>query len=471
MASVLEKRDGHVVFLTIDVTPEDFADALQRSYRKNVARFAIPGFRKGKAPMSLVTKYYGEGVLYDDAIEFAATPAYAAAVTEHGIEPVSRPEMDIIDIGRDKGLKFSVSVTVKPEATLGQYLGVEAVKPEYPVDEVAVERDLARVQERNSRMIPAEDRPIQDGDTANIDYEGFLDGVPFDGGKGASYDLKIGSKTFIPGFEEQLIGHLAGESLELNVTFPEDYNSEELKGKAVVFKTTVNSVKIRELPILDDDFAKDVSEFETLAEYKESLRAKLQESSEKRAAGAFEENVIEAVAANASVDIPHVMVDKEIEQMLEEQKNQMRYQGIELEQYLGYIGQTLDAYKGQMHEPAEHRIKTRLVLEAVAKAENITAADEEIDAEIERMAAQYNMKAEDLRTRFQDGNNGFVRDSVINRKTVELLTAQAVPIAPKELPPETEQDAVDAIDITDAADLAVDTAVAAVAESAASEEK
>ena len=231
---------------------------------------------------------------------------------------------------------------------------------------------------------------------------------------------------------------------------------------------------------MDDDFAKDVSEFETLAEYKESLRAKLQESSEKRAAGAFEENVIEAVAANAAVDIPHVMVDQEIEQMLEEQKNQMRYQGIELEQYLGYIGQTLDAYKGQMHEPAEHRIKTRLVLEAVAKAEGITAADDEIEAEIERMAAQYNMKAEDLRTRFQDGSNGFVRDSVINRKTVELLTAQAVPVAPKALPPAAEQDAAElpaaAAELpADAAEISADAAEipadAAVSESAETEEK
>ena len=449
MASVLEKKDGNEVFLTIDVTPEVFAEALQRSFKKNVGRFNIPGFRKGKAPMSLVTKYYGEGVLYDDAIDFAASPAYAAAIAEHGIQPVSRPDLDILDIGREKGLKFTVTVTVKPEVTLGQYLGVEAVKPEYPVDEAALTRELTRVQERNSRMIPVEDRQAQDGDTANIDYEGFLDGVPFDGGKGASYDLKIGSKTFIPGFEEQLIGHSAGEELDLDVTFPEDYNSEELKGKAVVFHVKVNSIKIKELPVLDDDFAKDVSEFDTLEEYKENLRKNLQENSDKRAAGAFEDAVIKAVTELATVDIPHVMIHDEMDQMVEEQKNQMRYQGIELEQYLGYIGQSLEEYKHQLHEPAEDRVKTRLVLEAIAKAEAVEATDEEVDAEIERMATLYNMKAEDLRARIPAEDN-FVRNSVINRKTVEMLTAQAVAIAAPEVVPVESEAAADAEEVFDA---------------------
>ncbi|MEA4888794.1 MAG: trigger factor [Clostridiaceae bacterium] len=438
MASVLEKKADNVVLLTIDVTPEAFADALQRSFKKNVNKFAIPGFRKGKAPMGLVTKYYGEGVLYDDAIEFAATPAYTAAIAEHGIEPVSRPEMDILDIGRDKGIKFTITVTVKPDVTLGQYLGVEAVKPEFPVTDDDVEKELSRVQERNSRMIPAEDRPVQDGDTANIDYEGFLDGKPFDGGKGAAYDLKIGSKTFIPGFEDQVIGHNAGESFDINITFPEDYNSDELKGKAVVFQVKINSVKIRELPVLDDDFAKDVSEFDTLAEYKESLRTKLLENNNKRAAGIFEENVIKAVSANAAVDIPHVMIDNEIDQMVDEQKNQMHYQGIELEQYLGYVGQTMETFKEQLHEPAESRVKTRLVLEAIAKAENMTADDAEVDAEIERMAAMYNMKADDLKSRLPSGESSFVHESVISRKTVERLTAQAVPVAPPAEPEKAE---------------------------------
>ena len=429
MASILEKKDNNVVVLTIDVSPEDFSEALQRSFRKNAGRFSIPGFRKGKAPMALVTKYYGEGVLYDDAIEFSAMPAYAAAITEHNLKPVSQPEMDVLAIGRGTGLKFTITVTIQPDVTLGQYAGVEAVMPEFPVSDEDVARELTRMQERNSRMIPVEDRAVQDGDTANIDYEGFLDGVPFEGGKGASYDLKIGSKTFIPGFEEQMIGKKSGEEFEINVTFPEDYNKEELKGKAVVFKGVVNAVKIRELPALDDEFAKDVSEFDTLDAYRESLRAKLTENSNNRARGIFEENTIQAVVANAEVDVPAVMVDDEIEHMLDEQKNQMRYQGIELEQYLGYIGQTLDTYKEQMRGSALNRVKTRLVLEAVAKAENISATAEEVDAEIEKMAAQYGMKAEDIRERIQPDKNDFVQNSVVSRKTVEYLTAGAVKIA------------------------------------------
>lgn len=429
MAASIEKKDNNIVVLTIDVSPEEFADALKRSFIKNAGRFNVPGFRRGKAPMAIVTKYYGEGVLYDDAIDLVATPAYADAIKEYGLEPVSRPDMDIVAISREEGLRFNVTITVKPEVKLGEYCGVEAGRPEFPVREEDVDRELKRVIERNARLIPVEDRPIQEGDTANIDYEGFLDGVPFEGGKGAGYDLKIGSKTFIPGFEEQLIGRSVGESFSLDVTFPENYGSEELKGKAVVFNGKVNAVKVRELPTADDDFARDVSEFDTLAEYRDSLRAKLEESAAHRADGAFEDNVIRAVADNASVEIPAVMLDSEVDRMVDEQRNQMRYQGIELEQYLQYVGQDLDAFKEQLRESAETRVKTSLVLEAVAKAENIEANDEEIDAEIDRMAGLYNMKADDLRARLANSENGFVRDSVINRKTVELLKKCAKPVA------------------------------------------
>jgi trigger factor len=429
MASVIEKKENNVVELTIDVSPEAFAAALQRSFKKNAGKFNVPGFRKGKAPMHIVTKYYGEGVLYDDAIDFAASPAYVAAIAEHGIQPVSRPDMDIVEMNHETGLKFKVVVTVKPEVVLGDYLGIEAVMPEYPVTDEDVERDLKRVQERNARLVPIENRPIEDGDTANIDYEGFLEGVPFDGGKGASYDLKIGSKTFIPGFEDQLIGKSVGDECELSVTFPEDYTSDELKGKAVVFKVKINEVKNRELPVLDDEFAKDVSEFDTLAEYKESLRAKLIENADRRAVGAFEENVIQAVVANATVDIPHVMIDNEVDQMLDEQRQQMRYQGIELEQYLGYIGQSIDTFKSQLHAPAEARVKTNLVLEAIAKKEAIEASAEDIEVEVERMAKMYNMTAEDLKSRLAPGENNFVTETVIRNKLIIVLTDKAVKVA------------------------------------------
>ncbi|MGI6334711.1 MAG: trigger factor [Saccharofermentanales bacterium] len=376
-----------------------FPMPFRRAFRKNASRFSVPGFRKGKAPMSIVTKYYGEGVLYDDAIEFAATPAYAAAIEEHDLEPVVRPEMDILEISRETGMKFTVTITVKPEVELGQYRGVEVIMPEYTVSDEDVEKELLRIQERNSRLIPVEDRAVQEGDTANIDYEGFLDEVPFEGGKGASYDLRIGSNTFIPGFEEQLIGHNAGESFDIDVTFPEDYANEELKGKAVVFKVTINEIKTRELPVLDDEFAKDVSEFDTLAEYKESLRAKQAESAQKRAEAEFEDNVVKTVVANATVDIPDVMIEQEVDRMVAEQRNQMRYQGIELEQYLEYLGQTLDSFKEHMRETAGNRVRTQLVMETISKKEDIRADAEEIEAEIERMATMYGMKAEDLRER------------------------------------------------------------------------
>ena len=435
MASVMEKKENNVVVLTIDVSPESFADALQRSFKKNAGRFSVPGFRKGKAPMHIVTKYYGEGVLYDDAIDFAANPAYLAAIAEHGITPVSRPDLDIQSISRDEGMKFTVQVTVKPEVELGQYIGVEAVMPEYPVSDDDVERDLSRTQERNARLVPVEGRGIETGDTANIDYEGLKDGVAFEGGTGASYDLKIGSNTFIPGFEDALIGKAAGEEFELPITFPEDYGHAELAGAAVVFNVKVNEVKFREMPVLDDEFAKDVSEFDTLDEYKASIRTKLEENAASRAKGGFEDNVVKAVVANATIDVPAAMIDSEIDQMVNEQSQQMRYQGFELEQYLGYIGQTIETFREQLRDSAETRVRTSLVLEAIAAKEDIQASDEEIDEEIGRMAQLYGMTKEDLKSRIAPGENSFVAESVVRNKTIALLTEKAVQIAP---PPEAE---------------------------------
>jgi len=436
MASVMEKKENNVVVLTIDVSPETFADALQRSFKKNAGRFSVPGFRKGKAPMHIVTKYYGEGVLYDDAIDFAANPAYLAAIAEHGISPVSRPDLDIQSISREEGMKFTVQVTVKPEFELGQYIGVEAVMPEFPVTGDDVERDLARTQERNARLVPVEGRGIETGDTANIDYEGLKDGVAFDGGTGASYDLKIGSNTFIPGFEDALIGKTAGEEFELPITFPEDYGHAELAGAAVIFKVKVNEVKFREMPVLDDEFAKDVSEFDTLEEYKASVRTKLEENAASRAKGAFEDNVVKAVVANTTIDVPAAMIDSEVDQMVNEQSQQMRYQGFELEQYLGYIGQTVETFREQLRESAETRVRTSLVLEAIAAKEDIQASEEEIDEEIGRMAQLYGMTKEDLKSRIAPGENSFVAESVVRNKTIALLTEKAVQVAP---PPEAEE--------------------------------
>lgn len=464
MASQLEKKDNHQVLLTIDVAPEQFNDALQQAFRKNAKKFNVPGFRRGKAPMNIVTKYYGEGVLYEDAIDIAATPAYAEAVREHQLEPVDRPEMDILDISREAGLKFTVQVTVKPEVELGTYRGVEAVRPPVEVSDERLAEELKRVQERNSRMVPVTDRPIEDGDTANIDYKGFLNDEPFEGGEGSSYDLRIGSNSFIPGFEEQLIGHSEGDSFDLNVTFPEEYHSEDLKGKAVIFKVTVNSIKKKELPELDDEFAKDVSEFDTLDEYKADLRRQVQERLQSQSDETFKDNVIAAVTKTSSVDIPHAMIHQEMDSMVEQQRNQMQYQGIELEQYLSYMGQTMDDFYSQLHEPAENRVKSQLVLEAIAKAENIEADDAELEAEIERVATMYNMKADDLKERMGGSENTFIRDSVVSRKTIDFLAAEAIAIDPPAEPEpvnveaepvdavEAEMDAPAAADVTAAAD-------------------
>lgn len=431
MTVEIQKKENSVVVLTIAVEPETFAASMERSFHKNSRRFAIPGFRPGKAPMNVVLKYYGEGVLYDDAVDFCINDAYPKAVVENKLEPVARPEVDILEIGSGKGLRFTATVTVKPEVTLGAYRGVSAEKPEFPVSDEDVDRELDRVRERNARMVPVTDRPIADGDTVTIDYEGTIDEIPFEGGKAENHDLKVGSNSFIPGFEPQLVGHSAGESFDIEVTFPEDYHSESLKGQKAKFAIVVHAVKLRELPVLDDEFAKDVSEFDTLAAYRDSLRTKLVEDAEHRAEHAFEDNAVEAVVANATVEIPAVMVEHEVDHMVEDYANRMRYQGLEIEQYLQYVGQTMEEFRKGFADMAASRVKTQLVVEAVAKAEKVEATDEEVEAEIARMATAYGMKPEDLKSRLTPGEDNVVRDSVVSRKTVELLTAAAKPVKPK----------------------------------------
>ncbi len=442
MAVEIQKKENSVVVLTIDVDPETFAKAMQRSYIKNARRFSIPGFRPGKAPYSVVVKYYGEGVLYDDAVEACINEAYPKIVVEQGLEPVARPEIDILEIGGAKGLKFTATITVKPDVTLGQYLGVSAEKPEYPVSEEDVDKELERVRERNARMVPVEDRPIADGDTATLDYEGTVDGIPFEGGKDENHELKIGSNSFIPGFEAQLVGHFAGESFDIDVTFPEDYQSEALKGQKAVFAVKVHAVRLRELPVLDDEFAKDVSEFDTLAEYRKSLRAKLEDDAEHKAEHAYEENVLKEAVGNAAVEIPQAMIDREVDHMVEDYGQRMRYQGLELDQYLQYLGQTMDEFRKGFADMAAVRVKTQLVVERIGKAEGVTASDEEVEEEVARMATVYGMKPEELKTRITPGEDGFLRENVVSRKTLELLTAAAKPTAAQaEKPAEAEKPA------------------------------
>ena len=429
--SSVEKKDNNIVVISLEASAEEFKDALQKSFNKNKNRFQIPGFRKGKAPFNLVKQYYGEGVLYDDAIDYVVNPAYIAAIKEHDLKVVSRPELDIQEIGDDKGIKYTITVTVKPEVELGQYEGVEAAyRFNAPSDET-VEAELKRLQDRNGRMVPVEGRAVENGDTVTIDYEGFVDGVAFEGGKDEGHDLKIGSNSFIPGFEEQLIGHNIDEEFPITVTFPEDYHAENLKGKEATFQIKLHAIKVKELPELDDDFAKDVSEFDTLDEYKADILKTQKEQAEKSAQERFENEVVRVVAENAKVDIPECMVDTEIDSMIDEQNYRMRSQGLDLNMYLKYMGQTMEEYRAGIRTMAETRVRTQLVLEACGKAMNIEATDADVEEEAEKISAQYGMKKEDFMARIKD-NDAFIRESIVGRKTVEALAEKAVKTEPKE---------------------------------------
>lgn len=430
MSTKLISKEKSLVTLQLSVSVEDFKKALQAAYKKNAQRFSVPGFRKGKVPYALAMNYYGETALYEDAIDLALNPAYKEAIDEHKLEPVARPDMDVLEIGSDKGLTVEFKITVKPEVTLGKYKGVKAEKPAVSVTEEDVDRDLQQVRERSGRMVPVEGRAAELGDTAKIDFEGFLDGVAFDGGKGEGYDLNLGSGTFIPGFEEQIVGHEVGDSFDVNVTFPEDYGAAELAGKAVVFKVTLHSLTKKELPELDDEFAKDVSEFDTLAEFRSSIQQKLQEQAEKRAKSVFENNVVQAVVETCEVELPAAMVEQEIESTLAQQAQSMKYQGIELNQYLQYLGKSLVEYREDLRPECERKLRTSLVLEAISKAEALPVSEEDVEAEFDRLAKQYGMKVEDVKSRFGTELD-YMKDDIRIRKTVEWLTEQAKATTPK----------------------------------------
>lgn len=430
MASRIDKIEQNIATLHLEFSPEEFQSSLEKAYKKSAKRFKVPGFRPGKAPMGVAIRYYGEGVLYDDAIDALLQEAYPVAVREHELEPVDRPALDIEEIGRDKGLKLVLKVTVKPEVQLGQYKGVEAVRPDDEVKEEVVTAELERLRERNARMVPVEGRAVEEGDTANIDYEGLLDGVAFEGGTAQGYDLRIGSKTFIPGFEDQVIGHEVGEAFDVNVTFPEEYHSEELKGKAVVFKVKLNGIQRKELPELDDEFAKDVSEFDTLAEYRQDLRKQQEERAKERADREFEGNAVEAAVANMTVDLPEVMVENEVNDMVAQQEQQMRAQGFSLEMYLSYLGQTVDQFKEGFRENARKRVLATLLLEAIAKKEAFEVSEEDLKEEYKQLAERYGQKPEELEENVSEDFKRYLSDNIKIRKAVELIRENAIPVAP-----------------------------------------
>ena len=425
MSVQVEKLEKNMAKLTVEVSHEQFRDAMKKAFNKNKNRFVIPGFRKGKAPMNMIEKMYGEGVFYEDAADEAINATYAQAMSESGLEIVSRPEVSIEQIGKDKPFIYTALVAVKPEVTLGEYKGIEVEKADATVTAEDVEAELKKVQEQNARLLTVEDRPVADGDQTVIDFEGFVDGKTFEGGKAEDYPLTIGSHSFIDTFEEQLIGKNIGEECEINVTFPAEYHAAELAGKPATFKVTVKEIKVKELPVLDDEFASEVSEFETLDEYKKDLETKIAERKQKAAASENEDRVVNKVVENASMEVPDRMVDGQIDNMMQDTARRMQSQGLSMDLYMKYTGMTEEQMREQMRPQALKRIQTRLVLEAVVKAENIQTSDERLEEEIAKMAASYQMEADKLKSYMTDADKDQLKQDIAVQEAVDFLVAEA----------------------------------------------
>ena len=425
MSVQVEKLEKNMAKLTVEVSAEDFKAAIKKAFNKNKNRFAIPGFRKGKAPQAMIEKMYGEGVFYEDAADEAINASYAEAMKESGLDIVSRPEVTIEKIGKDEPFVYSALVAVKPEVTLGQYKGVEVEKADASVSAEDVEAELKKVQEQNARLLTVEDRGVEDGDQTVIDFEGFVDGKGFEGGKAEDYPLTIGSHSFIDTFEEQLIGKKIGEECEVNVTFPTEYHAADLAGKPATFKVTVKEIKVNELPELNDEFASEVSEFDTLDEYKKDVEKKLAEKKEIEANSKNEDAVVAKVVENATMEIPDKMIDAQAENMVQDMARRMQSQGLSLDMYLKYTGMTVEQMKEQARPDAEKRIRTRLVLEAVAKAENIQISDEKVDEEVAKMAEAYKMEVDKLKSYMSESDVKQMKEDLAVQQAVDLLVAEA----------------------------------------------
>lgn len=426
MSMQVEKLDNNMAKLTIEVSADDFEKACNDAYNKNKSKISIPGFRKGKVPRQIIEKTYGPGVFYEDAADICIRNTYGEELDANKvIEVVSRPEIEVTQCEKGKSFIYVASVALKPEVKLGKYKGVKIEKVSTEVTDADVDAEIEKERRANSRTIVVEDRPVKDGDITVINFEGFVDGVAFEGGKGENYPLTIGSGQFIPGFEEQLIGAKIGEDVEVNVTFPEDYQAEDLAGKAAVFKCKVNEIKETELPEADDEFASEVSDFDTIAEWKEDLMKSL---TEKKVASAKEEKenkALEAAVENAEMVIPDAMAEFECEQMINDYAMRLSQQGLSIDQYLMFTGMDMDGLKAQMKPQAIKTIKSRLVLEAIVNEEKLEANDDEIDAEIAKMAEMYGMEADKLKESIGDREKELMSKDVCLRKAVELVAAEA----------------------------------------------
>ena len=434
MSAKMIKKEGFTVEFEMTVSAEIFEKGMQYAYKKNVKNMNIPGFRKGKAPRKYIEKIYSEAVFYDDAVNNIFPDNYMEAVKELGLEPVDMPNVDIKEIGSGKDLVLVVKVDVKPDVEIGEYKGIEVTEKKYTVKADEVNAEIERMRDRNSRMVTVEDRAVVSGDTAVIDYEGFVDGVAFAGGKGENHELVIGSNTFIPGFEDQIIGANTGDEIDVNVTFPEEYHAEELKGKAAVFKVKVNQIKFKELPELDDEFAKDVSEFDTLDALKKDIKSKLSKQNETRAKGEMENEAIEKLVETLKGEIPNGMIESRTESLIQDFEMRLQQQGMPLDMYMKYTGLTIEAMKQQFKPQAEMAVKSTLVLEKVAQLEKIEVKDKDVEAKFEEMAKAYNMEVDKIKELLREEDKENIKKDLVIEKAVKVILDNAVMVKEEKKP-------------------------------------
>ena len=425
MSLQVEKLENNTAKLTIEVPAEEFDKAIMKAYQKNKNKFNVPGFRKGKVPYAMVEKMYGAAVFYEDAANYVIPDAYANAATESELEIVARPDINVTQIEKGKPFIFEAEVTLKPEIKLGKYKGVKVEAMDTTVTDEDVQAELDKVKEQNARLVAADDKAVEDGDQTTIDFEGFVDGEAFEGGKGEDYPLTIGSHSFIDTFEEQLIGKKVGEEVEVNVTFPEEYQAKELAGKPAMFKVTIKEIKVKEYPEIDDDFAQDVSEFDTLDEYKADIKKNLEDKKTQEAEADKESKVIEAIVKDSEMDIPEKMIEAQAQQMLEEFAQNIAMQGISFEQYLQFTGATVDQLREQVTPQAKARVESSLVLEAIVKAEKIEATDEEFDEEVKKMAERYQMEVDKINELLSDDDKNNIKADICAKKAAKLVVEKA----------------------------------------------
>lgn len=426
MSLTVEKLEKNMAKLTITVSADEFAEAMKASYNKQKGQISIPGFRKGKVPQAYLEKMYGAEMFYEEAANICMEKSYPGALDECGLDVVSRPEIEVTQVEKGKDFIYVATVAVKPEVTLGDYKGIEVEKVEVEVTDEDVQAELLNVQKQNARNIPVEDRAAKMDDKVTIDFEGFVDGEAFEGGKGENYQLVLGSHSFIDTFEDQIVGKNIGDEFDVNVTFPENYQAEDLAGKPALFKCKLNGIKETELPELDDDFASEVSEFDTLDEYKADIKATLQVKKEKNAKNEKEGKVVEKIIENATMDIPEPMIETQKEQMLNEFAQQISYQGLSIDQYFQFTGMTKEKFLETATPEAERRIKSRLVLEAIAKAENIEVSDDELKEELSKMAEMYQMEVDKLSELVGDSEKEAIKLDIAVQKAVDMVTEAAV---------------------------------------------